>query len=104
MKQPPRTLVLERLTAIYSGCMLTLYLLYPGLGGYTRLTGSKWGLFLLLTLVYLGASGLLGLEMAVIGRARPPRARKIKRSVIFFFMGVLLSGWASPCVTTAGRG
>ena len=99
MKQPPLTLVLERLTAIYIGCMLTLYLLFPGLGGNARLTGSKWGLFLLLTLAYLGAAGLLGLEMAVIGRARPPRADRLWHALTLLDK-LLLGFWAWSLLAT----
>ena len=33
--------LLERLTDAYLACMLSVYLLYPGLGGYAAITVEK---------------------------------------------------------------
>lgn len=65
-----KSALFRRLTAGYLACMGAVYLLYTGFGGYAQLTESKWKLFMLLSLAYLGLTALLALELCVIGRAR----------------------------------
>lgn len=79
--------------------MLTVYLLWPGLGGYAQLTAAKWKLFLLLSLAYAGGSALLALELTAIGRLRPLRPAGLRR---FFSMQdwLLLAFWACSVLST----
>lgn len=99
MKQPQFVSLFQRITAIYIGCMLTVYLLWPGLGGYAQLTSAKWKLFLLLSIAYAGGSMLLALELTVIGRLRPPRPAKLTR--LFSAQDWLLLGfWACSILST----
>ena len=49
--------------------MCSIYLLYPGTGGYEHITQSKFVLFIVLTAGYVGISLLLRLELVVVGAA-----------------------------------
>ena len=62
--------LLSRLTSIYLTLMVSVYLLYPGFGGYIDITAQKWRLFLVLSGCYLGGSVLLRLELAAVGGGR----------------------------------
>ena len=37
-KKGGKDLLLEKITAVYAACMLSVFLLYPGLGGYQNIT------------------------------------------------------------------
>ena len=67
----------ERLTDAYLACMLSVYLLYPGLGGYATITAEKWKLYLLLTGVYLAGAVVLRAELALVGGAALPSLRRL---------------------------
>ena len=69
--------LLERLTDAYLACMLSVYLLYPGLGGYANITVEKWKLYLLLTGVYLAGAVVLRAELALVGGAALPSPRRL---------------------------
>ena len=99
MKQPLFTPLFQRITAVYIGCMLTVYLLWPGLGGYAQFTPAKWKLFLLLTLAYTGGSLLLALELTVIGRLRPRRPAGL-RGLFSVQEWLLLGFWACSALST----
>lgn len=98
MKQSKFMPLFQRITAVYIGCMLTLYLLWPGFGGYAQLTAAKWNLFLLLSLAYLAVCVLLTLELAVIGRLRLPRPFRL-RSVLSVQDWLLLGFWACSALS-----
>ena len=99
MKQSKFTPLFQRITAVYIECMLTLYLLWPGFGGYAQLTAAKWRLFLLVSLGYLAVSVLLALELAVIGRLRLPRPVKLRKT--FSIQDRLLLGfWVCSALST----
>lgn len=98
MKQSNFTPLFQRLTAAYVGCMLTVYLLWPGFGGYAQLTAAKWKLFLLLSLAYLVVSALLALELSVIGKLRLPRPSRL-RSVLSMQDWLLLGFWACSALS-----
>ena len=99
MKQPQFTPLFQRITAVYIGCMLTVYLLWLGLGGYAQFTPAKWKLFLLLTLAYTGGSLLLALELTVIGRLRPRRPAGL-RGLFSVQEWLLLGFWACSALST----
>lgn len=98
MKRSQFLPLFQRLTAVYIGCMLTVYLLWPGLGGYASLTPAKWKLFLLLSLAYAGGSALLALELTVIGRLRLPRPAELRR-LLSAQDGLLLGFWACSALS-----
>lgn len=62
----PATVLLEKLTEIYIFCMLSVFLLFPGLEGYARLTSHKWILLAVLSGGYMIVSAVLRLELAAL--------------------------------------
>ena len=64
--------LLQRLTDIYLALMLSVYLLWPGLGGYETITKAKFRLFLVLSVAWCGLTALLAPEL----RLTQPRGRK----------------------------
>ena len=69
--------LLERLTDAYLACMLSVYLLYPGLGGYANITVEKWRFYLLLTGAYLVGALVLRAELALVGSQALPSPRRL---------------------------
>ena len=67
----------ERLTDVYLACMLSVYLLYPGLGGYASITVEKWRFYLLLTGAYLVGALVLWVELALVGSQALPSPRRL---------------------------
>ena len=67
----------ERLTDVYLACMLSVYLLYPGLGGYANITIEKWRFYLLLTGGYLVGALVLRVELALVGGQDLPSPRRL---------------------------
>lgn len=53
--------LLQRLTDIYLALMLSVYLLWPGPGGYETITKAKFRLFLVLSVAWCGLTALLAL-------------------------------------------
>lgn len=80
--------------------MLSVFLLFPGLGGYAGITAEKWRAFLLFSGGYVALTALLRLELALTGGGRLPSPAAVWRS-----MGVsqkLIAGfWALSAVSTA---
>lgn len=69
-------------------CLMLLALpLWPGLEGYSDITGAKFRLFAALTLVWLAALGVC----AVKYRWRPARPRRFRRLGVAFMAAVCLS-------------
>lgn len=64
------TILFEKLTELYLLLMLSVFLAFPGLGGYAYLTSHKWILFAGLSGGYLVLCGLLALELAILGHRK----------------------------------
>ena len=92
--------LLETMTAIYAACMLSVFLLFPGTGGYRSITAEKWRAFLLLSGGYAALMLLLRLELALAGSHRLSSPAALWRS-----MGVpqklLIGFWMLSAVSTA---
>ena len=69
------------LTAAYPAILLSIYLLYPGRGGYQTITAQKWSAYLLITGVYIAAMLLLHLELAIVGAARLPAPTMLHKTL-----------------------
>lgn len=67
-KQPAD--ILYRLTDLYLALMLTVFLLWPGTGGYETITEEKASLFFLLSGVY--TLGMVLLRLALLPSLHPP--------------------------------
>lgn len=70
----------EKLSAIYLACILSVFLLYFGAGGYAGIADSKWGLFLLLSGGYLLLLAAARLELAIVGTLPLPSPRALWKS------------------------
>jgi O-antigen ligase len=88
-----------RLTAIYLACMLSVFLLFPGLSGYRAITEWKWLLFCLISGGYILVSVFLCAELAVVGGLQIPRPRELWRS-ISMVEKLLLGYWLASAVST----
>lgn len=88
---------MERVTAIYLACMFSIFLLFPGLGGYAQITGHKWILFLILSAAYILIALILRVQLALIGDQPLPSPRQLVKSlsavqiciIAFWFFSVL---------------
>ena len=69
------------LTAAYLAILLSIYLLYPGRGGYQTITAQKWSAYLLITGVYIAAMLLLHLELAIVGAAKLPAPTMLRKTL-----------------------
>lgn len=67
LRQNKPTNLLGKLTSVYMACLLTIFLLYVGPGGYADITTYKWRAFALLSGGYLLLALLLRVELALIG-------------------------------------
>lgn len=72
--------VFSAVTSGYLAILLSLYLLYPGTGGYQSITDQKWNAYLAVTGAYLLAMLLLRLELAAVGSAGLPGPKRLWRS------------------------
>lgn len=58
--------IFENLTDIYIGCMLSVFLLFPGFGGYEQITIEKGYLFFILSGGYVLLTLLIRIELIVV--------------------------------------
>lgn len=70
--QRGKTDILERVTTGYLVCLLTVFLLYVGPGGYAENTIHKWRAFAILSGGYLVLSLILRIELALVGERKLP--------------------------------
>ncbi|MBQ5584041.1 MAG: hypothetical protein IIU74_04815, partial [Ruminiclostridium sp.] len=68
--------ILTYLSNIFIGCMATVFLLYPGFGGYENITKYKAGLFFLLAGGYVILMVLLRLEISVVNNHPWPSIKR----------------------------
>ena len=88
---------MERITAIYLACMFSVFLLFPGLGGYAQITTYKWIAFLVLSGTYILITLILRVQLALIGDQPLPSPRQLVKSlstvqicvIAFWFFSVL---------------
>lgn len=97
-RSQPAPSVLYRLTDVYIGLLLTLFLLLPGTGGYAAITEAKFHFFLALTGLYAAAMLVLIAELWLIGRWRPPSLPALwgaacvsHRAILLFWLWSALS-------------
>lgn len=76
-----KTSLFESLTTVYAACMLSVFLLFPGLGGYTAITAEKWQAFLLFSGGYVALTVLLRLELTLTGGGGPLSPAAVWRSM-----------------------
>lgn len=98
----------SRLTDGYIALLLSLFLLWPGRGGYANITAEKFRLFFLLTALYGGAMLVLMIELRFIGQWKPPSVSALWKSaslpqklVLGFWLWSGLSTLCSPYPQTA---
>lgn len=60
--------VMFNITNIYIYCMLSIYLLYVGSGGYTEILVNKYNLFIILSTIYLIIVSIVGVEICLINK------------------------------------
>ncbi len=96
------------LTAAYLAVMLSVYLLWPGLGGYRVITAQKWYAYLLFTGLYIAAAVLLRGELALVGAEKLPSPKSVWRAfgpaqklVLAYLLVTALSALCSPYRRTA---
>ena len=85
--------LLQRLTDGYLALMLSVYLLWPGLGGYETITEAKFRLFLVLSIAWCGLTALLALELRLTqprGGKRRDKAAAALRPHEWLLLGYLL--------------
>lgn len=89
-------------TSIFLSLMLSVYLLWPGTGGYESINIAKYQLFLLLSVGYVLIMLILGIELIVTGQAKYPRvvdmlqkASWVQRGMLLFLLFTAVSAWAS---------
>ena len=100
--------ILAVLTAAYLAVMGSVYLLWPGLGGYQVITAQKWHAYLLLTGLYIAAALLLRGELALVGAEKLPSPKSVWRAfgpaqklVLAYLLVTALSALFSPYRRTA---
>lgn len=99
LKKSKENKMISAVTSIYVTLMCSVYLLYPGSGGYEHITQSKFVLFVVLTAGYVGISLLLRVELAVVGAAEPGGVTKIFRCMPP--AGWLMLGYAVITIVSA---
>ena len=90
-------------TDVYLAMMLSVFLLWPGMDGYTKITAAKYRLFLILTIGYCATNALLYLELLVMRQIRTVPFRELLRAVrpaewlmLGYVLCSLLSSLLSP--------
>ena len=90
-------------TDVYLALMLSVFLLWPGTDGYTKITAAKYRLFLILTIGYCATNALLYLELLVMRQIRTVPFRELLRAVrpaewlmLGYVLCSLLSSLLSP--------
>lgn len=63
----------EKISSGYIACMLSVFLLYCGINGYVGILNSKWVLYLLLSIGYVGILLLSRLELTLVGALPSPK-------------------------------
>ena len=94
--------VLSQLTNAYIALLSSVYLLYPGFGGYQEITVQKWRMYLFLTGAYIVCLLLLRVEYIVIGAQKAPSGRNIKRAIAlpqWLVIGYLLAAVISSILS-----
>ena len=56
---------LSSLTSVYLAMLASVYLLYPGLGGYQEIVTQKWETYLILSGTYIVAMGIFKLDLTL---------------------------------------
>ena len=107
-------LLAEKITDAYLALMLSVFLLWPGMDGYAKITAAKYRLFLILTLAYCAGTALLYLELLVMRQLRFAPFRKFVRAirpaewlmlgyVLCSLLSSLLSPWQADTWLGLGR-
>lgn len=65
--------IASKISAVYLAGMLSIFLVYCGTNGYVSILRSKWILFLLLSISYLGILLVSRLELTLVGALPFPR-------------------------------
>lgn len=113
-KTQPGRLFAEKITDAYLALMLSVFLLWPGIDGYTKITAGKYRLFLILTLACCAAVALVYLELLMIRQCRPVPFRELVRAirpaewlmlgyVLCSLLSSLLSPWRADTWLGLGR-
>ena len=110
-REPATPVIFSRLTEGYIALLLSLFLLWPGRGGYAAITMEKFRLFLLLTTIYTAGMLILMLELWLVGRWRPPVLRTLwvkaalpQKLILLFWLWSGISTLCSPYRQTAFYG
>ena len=75
----PVPTALRRVSDIYIGLLLSLFLLWTGTGGYETITESKSRMFLILAGAYVVITLILSLELHLVGRWKIPSPKNLWR-------------------------
>lgn len=103
--------LLERVSALYLVLMVTLFLLWPGTGGYMSISSSKFTAFLVLCGGYAGAMIVLHVEEILIGGMKLPSFRTLlresswsQRFAVLYLLLTWVSAFLSPHWPAVVRG
>lgn len=88
----------ETLVGLYIAAMVSVFLLFPGFGGYGEITRWKWLAFCGLTVLWLAVTLLLPLELALVGHDRSPSRRKKRLPPLPWFF--VLGYWVCSALST----
>ena len=96
------TNIFSRLTDTYLALLLSVYLLYPGFGGYQEITAQKWKVYLFLSGGYVVCLLLLRMECAAVGAQKIPSARELGQAIALpqrLAIGYLLAAIVSAALS-----
>lgn len=105
---------LSSLTSVYLAMLASVYLLYPGLGGYQEIVTQKWETYLILSGTYIVAMGIFKLDLTLArvrgvvslkreGRPMGPSQRLVIGYLLATSLSTFLSQYWSTAIWGSGR-
>ena len=79
--QQEKKSLFEIITKIYIAFMVSVFLMFPGFGGYEEITLQKWKLLIVISGTYLVVILLLRFELAIVGASKFPNVLKTWKSL-----------------------
>ena len=77
--------ILAGVTSAYLAVMLSLYILFPGFGGYRGITAAKWIFYTLLTGAYIVVLLVCRVYLAAEQKSCPGETSSLKALTRYFF-------------------
>ena len=102
------------MTTAYLAVMLSLYILFPGFGGYRGITAAKWIFYMVLTGAYIVVLLVCRVYLAASGTEKLPQRDELFKSLdpviylaagylLFTFISAVLSPYKSTALLGSGR-